>query len=796
MEGDETMRDYLVSCSFWLPVWLMLCSTVGLSQPKELFRDDFQMGLTRWEFNDSRAVAIKDSGDPEHDNVMQLEPGGARVFALIRGSGSWRGYRIEGEVLFPTNEDNYLGVIYNYRETPRRVDLGSIYIKGNESYIRVNPRRDWNPARQMYEEYRTNLKGNDAIVTGKWQRFAAEVVGNVCHFYVGDLQTPKVTFDLFEGGSGKAGFKPREVGGAVWIDNIHVTAIAQLSYRGPRQPTGINYQPEKLITDWQVLGPLTKALPEIEAAAEPVAIASVRDEGTAQRWHKFATDARGAVVTGKVTEYTGSRTVAYFATTIKVTEGDKAVLQFSMADNLAVWRNGKFVGYFDRDQFAWHDFGNSPKHPKEYASIPLSVGSNNVLVRVRGGQYATGGFFARVLREEKSELNLSLHPSSDRDPAWSPDGKRIAFVSDRDGNFEIYVMKADGTGQARLTTNSAADSNPAWSRDGKQLDGLAIMFRKVSISAKIVPVEEQGGTWDAFFWVDDAEALHAEFKARGAEIAYGPLIQDAYEMKEFAIRDCDGHVLEFDRYSTNGRKRIKTVSKGISRTVTKILMIGRIKMRKLLYMILAFIMSAPMASWAQDADSKNIKNKSPNPAAAVKYLKIAAPSLGAGRLVEVAISKPSGNKPAGALPVVIFLHGWGGNAHTWAELGGPTLLTELISSGQTPPMTVVAPDGSNSNWLNWHNGEERWEDFLTKDLPAALQKHFRVGGFSVIGTSMGGEAALRLALKFPGQFQCAAALSAALHPADPDKLPGWAKQGFGQMPELKKQYGFPLDAEF
>lgn len=76
-------------------------------------------------------------------------------------------------------------------------------------------------------------------------------------------------------------------------------------------------------------------------------------------------------------------------------------------------------------------------------------------------------------------------------------------------------------------------------------DGLAIMLRRVSASELIVPNEKQGGTWDAFFWVNDAEALHAEFKAKGAEIVYGPLIQEAYQMKEFAARDCDGHVLGF-----------------------------------------------------------------------------------------------------------------------------------------------------------------------------------------------------------------------------------------------------------
>ena len=76
-------------------------------------------------------------------------------------------------------------------------------------------------------------------------------------------------------------------------------------------------------------------------------------------------------------------------------------------------------------------------------------------------------------------------------------------------------------------------------------DGLAIMLRVVAAPEQISPNEKQGGTWDAFFWVRDARALHAELHARGADIVYGPIVQDAYQMEEFAVRDREGYVLGF-----------------------------------------------------------------------------------------------------------------------------------------------------------------------------------------------------------------------------------------------------------
>ncbi|HAY22277.1 MAG TPA: hypothetical protein DCY27_08940 [Desulfobacterales bacterium] len=65
------------------------------------------------------------------------------------------------------------------------------------------------------------------------------------------------------------------------------------------------------------------------------------------------------------------------------------------------------------------------------------------------------------------QVNLTRHGAEDMTPAWSPDGENIAFASYRDGNWEIYVMKADGSNIRRLTRSAGADYSPTWSPDGK-----------------------------------------------------------------------------------------------------------------------------------------------------------------------------------------------------------------------------------------------------------------------------------------------------------------------------------------
>lgn len=71
--------------------------------------------------------------------------------------------------------------------------------------------------------------------------------------------------------------------------------------------------------------------------------------------------------------------------------------------------------------------------------------------------------------DKNGAMRLTDNPARDERPVWSPDGSKIAFVSDRDGNKEIYIMDSDGKNQRRLTSNDWEDQSPSWSPDGSSI---------------------------------------------------------------------------------------------------------------------------------------------------------------------------------------------------------------------------------------------------------------------------------------------------------------------------------------
>ena len=73
-------------------------------------------------------------------------------------------------------------------------------------------------------------------------------------------------------------------------------------------------------------------------------------------------------------------------------------------------------------------------------------------------------------------VNITNRGSDDREASWAPDGNRIAFVSDRDGNNNIYVIELSDLSVRQLTTESSNDFNPAWSPNGDKIAFVSDRF--------------------------------------------------------------------------------------------------------------------------------------------------------------------------------------------------------------------------------------------------------------------------------------------------------------------------------
>lgn len=410
---------------------LLTCPAAAAGQV--LFADDFEGGLEAWRFLHGRGYELVETGDSEHGRALALQTRALPVYALIKGSERWGDVRVEGRVLFPEDVNNYLGFIYRYRDDGRRSDFGGLYIKGNGSYVRANPRFDTNVGRTLYEERRTPLEGSARIAIDRWAPFALEVVGREAHLYVGDLSTPRFTLPFgAPDGPGAFGFEPRNPGGAVWIDDVVVRSIDGFTHAGSPVPP-VAYAPERLVTRWDVLGPLAAIVEAVETEPFDPDLA-VEDDGRTVRWRPFGTDPRGAVVTARVTEQRRGRRVAYFHGVVQSPTAGTGHLAISSVDDLALWVNGDFLGFVGRENAAWWDVGDNPDHPGATASIPLQPGRNHILVRVVGGAYASGGFFLRVDPPDG--------PS--RDGASPPTRVRPRLQGQRQGTTQAAVSPRSG----------------------------------------------------------------------------------------------------------------------------------------------------------------------------------------------------------------------------------------------------------------------------------------------------------------------------------------------------------------
>ena len=153
---------------------------------------------------------------------------------------------------------------------------------------------------------------------------------------------------------------------------------------------------------------------------------------------------------------------------------------------------------------------------------------------------------------------------------------------------------------------------------------------------------------------------------------------------------------------------------------------------------------------------------------------------------------PSYDKGDRAYPVVVALHGLFESSAFWERRGLAPILADLRQRGEVPEFLVVAVDGGNSFFVNGPDG--RYQDLVTQDVLAHIAATYRVkpgrDGRALLGISMGGYAALRIALQQPEVFRAVATHSAMLLEKPPSPQDG---AGRWHMAAFQKVFGEPID---
>lgn len=104
--------------------------------------------------------------------------------------------------------------------------------------------------------------------------------------------------------------------------------------------------------------------------------------------------------------------------------------------------------------------------PTESANLESSLSDDTCRLVYTSSQYGNPDIFVVSVYGDYP-IRLTSDSGDDKQPGWSPDGKQIVFVSDRDDDDEIWIMDADGSNQRQLTFNDWGDGIPGFSRQGK-----------------------------------------------------------------------------------------------------------------------------------------------------------------------------------------------------------------------------------------------------------------------------------------------------------------------------------------
>jgi S-formylglutathione hydrolase len=159
---------------------------------------------------------------------------------------------------------------------------------------------------------------------------------------------------------------------------------------------------------------------------------------------------------------------------------------------------------------------------------------------------------------------------------------------------------------------------------------------------------------------------------------------------------------------------------------------------------------------------------------------------------------PGYDATLGPVPLLLFLHGGGGSRDFLANMR--PLIEQCWADGTLPPMVVATPSAGRSFYMDYRDGSQQWETFITGPLIGHLRSEYAVltepSGTLLMGISMGGMGALRMAFRNPDRYGAIVALEPGIDPALE-----WSdlrqEHKFWRSQDLFESiYGRPLDEEY
>jgi S-formylglutathione hydrolase len=149
------------------------------------------------------------------------------------------------------------------------------------------------------------------------------------------------------------------------------------------------------------------------------------------------------------------------------------------------------------------------------------------------------------------------------------------------------------------------------------------------------------------------------------------------------------------------------------------------------------------------------------------------------------------------LPLIIWLHGMWEDHMRFHGRGGAVELDKAVSEGKLPPCIFVTANGGRSS-MYVNRDDQKWEDLISKDLLEHVCSEYRVSKDrnqrAIMGISMGGMGALRIAFTHPDLFGAVGAHSSAVFAEDPEDLPPNLKKYASRL-GLDEVFGNPIKKE-